>query len=74
MRIVYEFPCALCCVIWVKNAPKFGHDSDEELCNFIEKYVCVAIPENECKLKELVLLLQQHKHSLYCKRRKSYYI
>ena len=27
-----------------------------------------AIPAEECKLKELVLLLQHHKHSSYCKR------
>ena len=55
-------------VIWIKNAPKFGIDSDEDVCNFIDEYVSCAIPENECKLKELVLLLQQHKHSSYCKR------
>ena len=47
------------CVVWVKDAPKFGHDSDEDVCNFIDKYISVAIPENECKLRELVLLLQQ---------------
>ena len=29
-----------------------------------------AIPAEECKLKELVLLLQQHKHSSYCKKNK----
>ena len=58
-------------VIWVKDVPKFGHDSDENVCNFIDKYVSCAIPENDCKLKELVLLLQQHKHSSYCKRGRS---
>ena len=25
------------CVIWVKDAPKFHHDSDEDVCNFIDK-------------------------------------
>ena len=29
-----------------------------------------AIPAEDGKLKELVLLLQQHKHSIYCKRNK----
>ena len=40
------------------------------VCKFIDKYFSCAIPENECKLKELVLhvLLQQHKRSSYCKR------
>ena len=55
-------------VIWIKSAPRFGRDSDENVCKFIDKYVSCAIPENECKLKQLVLLLQQHKHSSYCKR------
>ena len=55
-------------VIWIKSAPKFGRDSDESVCKFIDKYVSCAIPENECKLKQLVSLLQQHKHSSYCKR------
>ena len=59
------------CVIWVKDAPKFDHDSDEDVCNFIDEYVSCSIPENDGKLKELVLSLQQHKHSSYCKRGKS---
>ena len=41
------------------------------VCNFIDKYVSCVIPEHDCKLKELVLLLQQHKHSSYCKRGKT---
>ncbi len=59
------------CVIWIKDAPKFDHDSDKSVCDFIDKYVSCAIPDNDCKLKELVLLLQQHKHSTYCKRGRS---
>lgn len=30
-----------------------------------------AIPAEDGKLKELVLLLQQHKHSIYCKRKQA---
>ena len=37
------------------------------MCDFIDQYVSCAIPAEECKLKELVLSLQQHKHSSYCK-------
>ena len=58
------------CVIWVKDAPKYGIDSDEEVCAFIDKYITCAIPQIEGKLKDLVSLLQQHKHSTYCKRNK----
>ena len=59
------------CVIWVKDAPKYGIDGDEEVCAFIDKYITCAIPQTEGKLKDLVSLLQQHKHSTYCKRNKS---
>ena len=56
------------CVLWVKNTPKFGVDPDQVVCNFIDKYIACSIPNEECKLKELVLMVQQHKHATYCKR------
>ncbi len=40
------------------------------MCAFIEKYISCAIPKEDGPLKELVLLLQKHKHSSYCKRNK----
>ena len=58
------------CVLWVKGAPKFGKNPDTEVCNFIGKYTACNIPSDNEKLKELVLLVQQHKHSTYCKRNK----
>ena len=58
------------CVLWVKDAPKYGVDSDEDVCAFIDRYVSCAIPADDCKLKELVLMLQRHRHSSYCKRNK----
>ena len=58
------------CVLWVKDAPKYGVDSDEDVCAFIDQYVSCAIPPNDCKLKELLLMVQQHRHSSYCKRNK----
>lgn len=59
------------CVLWAKDAPQFQVDHDDVVCDFIDKYVSCAIPKNENKLKELVLMLQQHKHSSYCKRHNS---
>ena len=56
------------CVLWVKDAPKYGVDNTVDVCQFINKYITCAIPTDEGKLKDLVLLLQQHKHSSYCKR------
>ena len=53
------------CVLWVKDAPQFEVDHNNVVCDFIDKYVSCEIPKNESKLKELVLMLQQHKHSSY---------
>ena len=57
-------------VIWVKDAPRFGIDNDSEVVNFIDQYITCAKPEDG-KLRELVLLLQEHKHSSYCKKGKT---
>ena len=56
------------CVIWVKDAPQFGNDDDSNVCDFIDQYISCEIPKEEGKLRELVLLLQQHKHSSYCRK------
>ena len=56
------------CVLWIKDAPKYGVDDVNDVCHFIDKYITCALPQEEGKLRELVLLLQQHKHSSYCKR------
>ena len=40
------------------------------MCQFIDKYITCAKPADESKLKDLVLLLQQHKYSSYCRRNK----
>ena len=57
-------------IIWVKDALKYGVDHDSVVCEFIDQYVSCSIPNENNKLKELVLLLQQHKHSSYCRRNK----
>ena len=58
------------CVLSVKDAPQFeiDHSDVHVVCDFTDKY---EIPKNESKLKELVLKLQHHKHSSYCKRHSS---
>ena len=45
-------------------------DHDRVVCDFIHQYVSCSIPNENSKLKELVLLLQQHKHFSYCRRNK----
>lgn len=52
------------CVIWIKDAPKYYEvNDDSDVCAFIDQYISHAIPSEEGKLKELVQLLQQHKHA-----------
>ena len=41
------------------------------MCDFIDQYVSCKLPNENDKLKDLVSLLQQHKHSSYCKRNKT---
>ena len=56
------------CVIWIKDAPRYGVDDNKDVYEFIDKYITCSIPEEDGKMKDLVLLLQQHRHSSYCKR------
>ena len=58
------------CMLWVKDAPRYGVASNAEICQFIDQYITCAIPAEDGMLKYLVLLLQQHKHSSYCKKTK----
>ena len=58
-------------MIWVKDAPKYGVNTNAEVYDFIDQYISCAIPKDDGKLKDLVLLLQNHKHSSYCKRNNS---
>ncbi len=54
-------------VIWIKDALKLGHDTDSDVCKFIDKYISCEMPTDNEQLKEHVQMLQ-HKHSSYCKR------
>ena len=49
-----------------KDAPKYLINSDSEVCNFIDQYISCEIPM-EGRLKNLVLLLQQHKRHNSCR-------
>ncbi len=55
-------------LIWIKDAPKLGISTDEEVIAFIDKYVSCAIPDDDEELRELVITLQTHSHSSYCRR------
>ncbi|XP_052690977.1 uncharacterized protein LOC128168860 [Crassostrea angulata] len=61
------------CLYWVDDAPKFGKDSDERVCEFIDKYVTCSLPseDDEKELRQSVLSVQQHSktHSKSCRKK-----
>ena len=38
----------------------YGIDDNADVCHFIDKYITCAIPADEGKLRDIVLLLQKH--------------
>ncbi len=54
-------------MLWIKGAPKLGVNTDQEVCDFIDRYICCDIPEDEV-LALLVSKVQKHRHSATCRR------
>ena len=61
------------CLYWVENAPKLDEDSDETICNFIDRHITCALPSEETdkELRQIVLDVQQHSksHSKSCRKK-----
>ena len=55
-------------LVWVEGAPKFGKDSDEDDCAFIDKINSCSKPKDDCVLDVLVSR-QVHNHSFTCKKK-----
>ena len=58
------------CLIWVKDAPKVDEQSDDEVCQFVDRYIHGKIPcdsEGNSDIHGLVKKLQGHAHSPYCR-------
>ena len=59
------------CLLWVKDAPRVDVNTEEEVCEFVDKYICgkiqSEIEENE-ELWNLVMKLQTHRHSPCCQK------
>ena len=47
------------CLLWVKNAPKINHDSDEVVCQFIDKYITGTLPNNNHRNKHDINLFNE---------------
>ena len=57
-------------LLWVKNAPQINVQIDDEVCRFVQDHISCEIPEDD-KEKELILKLQKHSHSSYCRKKGS---
>ena len=53
-------------LFWIKNAPEYSKDTDQDITNFVDSYVSCKADSDD--LTELVNL-QRHKHSKTCKKR-----
>ena len=62
------------CLLWVKDALRIGHNTDDEVCAFVDKYI-IAVMSKPCKENEhdisMMKRLQKHTHSDYCRHRKT---
>ena len=61
------------CILWIEDVPKINHDSDEAVCNFVDKYITAMIPENNTNHRDIRLMqnLQKHVYLDYCQRNRS---
>ena len=55
-------------LLWVKNAPQIDVQSDEEVSNFVKNHISCELPTDD-QASELVLKLQKHSHSSYCRKK-----
>lgn len=54
-------------VLWIKDAPQLGVDTDEQVTEFINRYQTASLCEDE-DVNELVRTVQTHNHSSYCRK------
>ena len=58
-------------IIWVKDAPVFDKDSDNNIANFVDRYIsCELPPEDDTELYEIVSNVQMHakRHTKSCRK------
>ena len=53
---------------WIEGAPKYGVNTDKEICDFVDKYITCAIPDVLDERTEQLISYQTHKHSATCKK------
>ena len=58
-------------VVWVQNAPRYSEDPEDEVIEFIDKYIsCEVPPESDEQLHEIVTSVQTHtkNHTKSCRK------
>ena len=60
------------CALHVKDAPKLDENSDNEVVDFIDKFITCSLPDEntEPELHELVTSRLSHKHTFTCRKKK----
>ncbi len=61
------------CLFWIEGAPKLSTSIDNEVAEFVDKYVSCALPSKQSdeELNDIVTSVQQHskRHSKSCKKK-----
>uniref|UniRef100_A0A3B1IIS5 ATP-dependent DNA helicase n=1 Tax=Astyanax mexicanus TaxID=7994 RepID=A0A3B1IIS5_ASTMX len=60
------------CLFWVKGAPEFENDQDQDVCDFIDRHISCKLPDpnTDPELNRIVSEVQTHSrnHSKSCKK------
>lgn len=63
------------CLLWIKDAPKLGVNTDQEVCDFIDQYVTCEMPNRDTdpELHDIISTVQVHSktHSKSCGKYKT---
>lgn len=59
------------CLFWIENAPVIDKNTDEEVIQFIDKYVTCELPSQDDTLLDTVKTVQHHskRHSKTCRKK-----
>jgi len=69
-RVEYQNrgPSHIHMVIWCKGAPTYGTDTAQDICDYVDKFISCALPEEDDPMHENVKL-QMHGHSHTCRKK-----
>lgn len=64
------------CLFWIENAPQIDKNTDEEVVEFINKYVTCELPSHDDSLLDIVTSVQQlsKRHAKTCTKKNSFVI